>query len=53
MDKSNVFMTEKFNESKKGGPKEMQMAWESAELVYELASLPVTIVSFFLTDMFG
>ena len=45
-------MSEKL-ESKKGGPKEMQVAWESAELIVELAELPITIVMNLLGGIFG
>lgn len=45
-------MVEKFGESKSGG-KEKQTAWEAAELIVDMAWLPVTLITFLITDLFS
>ena len=45
-------MAEKFSESKSGG-KEKQVAWEAAELIVDVAWLPVTLISFLIKDLFS
>lgn len=45
-------MAEKIGESKTGG-KEKQVAWEATELVVGLAWLPVTLITFLITDLFS
>ena len=47
-----AYMAEKFSESKSGG-KEKQVAWEAAELIVDVAWLPVTLITFLIKDLFS